>query len=184
MTITFIPSGNSLEFSYVFASEEYNEYVCSQFNDVFGFFVNGGEYSNENIALIPGTDPPIPVSINNVNNGTVGSNGEAGNCSDLQLANSAFYVDNADGTNIEYDGYTTTLTAVIAVVPGTEYTIKLAIADAGDGALDSGVFLEGESFISVTCDAGDINTDLPEDFCPGQCPRKHNSKPHCCQRRK
>ena len=54
------PEGFS--FKYVFGSEEYNEYVDTTFNDVFGFFLDG-----ENIALIPGT--PTPVSINNVNCG-------------------------------------------------------------------------------------------------------------------
>lgn len=156
LEITFIPSGNTLEFTYVFGSEEYNEYVCSSFNDAFAFIVNGGVYTNQNIALIPGTVPPMPVAINNVNNGSVGSNGSMINCTDSQLANSAFFIDNAGGTNIEYDGYTIPLAAVIAVEPGVEYTILLGIADAGDNALDSGVFLEGESFVSVNCDAGEI----------------------------
>ncbi|NEN24036.1 T9SS type A sorting domain-containing protein [Cryomorpha ignava] len=178
LEITFIPSGNSLEFTYVFASEEYNEYVCSSFNDAFAFIVNGGAYTNQNIALLPGTTPPLPVSINNVNNGTVGSSGSSTNCTETQLANSAFYVDNADGLNIEYDGYTIPLAAVIAVVPGVEYTIKLAIADAGDSALDSGVFLEGESFVSVICDAGEIafanSDDTTIEYCIDDLPSAIN----------
>ena len=50
-------------FNYIFASDEYNEYVGSQFNDVFGFFFN-----DENIELVP-DGKSTPVSINNVNKG-------------------------------------------------------------------------------------------------------------------
>jgi hypothetical protein len=172
LEITFVPAGELIEFNYVFGSEEYNEYVCSSFNDVFAFLVNGGEYENENIALIPGTDPALPVSIGTVNNGTVGTNGSSDNCSDEGLANSAFFVDNAAGANVEYDGYTTTLTASLEVVAGQEYTIKLAIADAGDSSFDSGVFLEAESFTSAVCDAGSLsleNFDTNDlEFCPDE----------------
>src|SRR5690606_3893211 len=75
----FVPNGDTLKFNFAFASEEYNEYVCGTVNDVFGFFISGpginGPFTNnaENIALIPGTD--VPVSINTLNNGTVGANG-------------------------------------------------------------------------------------------------------------
>ncbi len=156
LEIVFVPDGDILDFTYVFGSDEYNEYVCSSFNDVFGFFLSGGAYSDENIALIPGTDPPIPVAINNVNNGSVGSSGSEDNCDDDQLANSAYFVDNTDGLTVEYDGYTTPLNATLAVEPGTEYTLRLAIADAGDSAFDSGVFIQAGSVISAVCDAGDI----------------------------
>jgi len=37
----FIPTGDSINFRFVFGSEEYPEYVCSQYNDVFGFFLSG-----------------------------------------------------------------------------------------------------------------------------------------------
>src|SRR5690554_3859523 len=116
----------------------------------------------------------MPVTINNVNNGTIGANGDPDNCTVDQLNNSAFFVDNTDGINIEYDGYTVPLVAVIAVVPGTQYTIKLVIADVGDGVLDSGVFLEGQSFVSVDCDAGEVafvDTDAETvEFCIDNVP--------------
>lgn len=165
LEITFTPSaGEVLEFSYVFGSDEYNEYVCSSFNDPFGFFINGGDYIDENIALIPGTD--IPVTINNVNNGSVGSNGSDDNCTEDQLSNSEFFFDNSveEGnsvfSNCEYDGLTTVLTVSIPVEIGVQYTIRLAIADAGDTALDSGVFIEGGSFDVIDYDCDEIQADF------------------------
>lgn len=124
LTFDFTTASSNLFFNYAFGSEEYNEYVGSSYNDVFGFFVDG-----TNIALLPGTT--TPVSINNVNNGL----------------NSAFYVDNTAPTfNIQYDGFTKVLTAqILGLAPGT-HTIKLAIADAGDTILDSGVFIQGGTF--------------------------------------
>ena len=37
----FVATGDSLFFNYSFGSEEYNEYVCANYNDVFGLFLSG-----------------------------------------------------------------------------------------------------------------------------------------------
>ncbi len=151
----FVPIGDSIEFQYVFSSEEYNEYVCAQVIDAFGFFLSGpgisGPYSNNsvNLALIPGTN--IPITINTVNNGTVGFAGTQANCDILDpnwQNNSIYYVDNTDGLTLQYDGLTVVLTARSAVQCGQLHHIKLAIADGGDAVFDSGVFLQGGSFTS------------------------------------
>ncbi|MFN8300108.1 MAG: choice-of-anchor L domain-containing protein [Chitinophagales bacterium] len=164
LQFTCVPQGNILTFRYVFGSEEYPEYVCSNFNDVFGFFISGpipggGNYNKNNIALIPGTG--LSVSINTVNPGVPGANYSSSGCQ--SLAYSGYYVNNG-GTTIVYDGFTTVLTASIAVIPCQTYTLKLAVGDAGDGIYDSGVFLEAGSFVSnpptvtATVDAGFSNT--------------------------
>lgn len=139
----FIPADNVVAFRYIFGSEEYLEYVGSSFNDVFAFFLSGpncntalNNYNNLNIALVPGAGA-TPVSINNVNS----------------VANSAFYYNNGNGSTpagqaCQYDGYTVPLWAHKCVIPCQTYHIKLAIADAGDSVLDSGVFLEEGSFSS------------------------------------
>jgi len=44
------PNDNALTFNFVFGSEEYNEFVGSPFNDVFGLFID-----DVNCALVPGT---------------------------------------------------------------------------------------------------------------------------------
>ena len=142
----FVPSSDTIEFNFVFGSEEYPEYVNS-FNDVFGFFITGINptgstgfmYNDYNIALVPGTTN-TPVSIYNVNNGSTNS----GPCTNCQ-----FYVNNSSGNFVKLDGFTTVLKAVAAVYPCSSYHIKIAIGDAGDHVYDSGVFLEMGSFSST-----------------------------------
>lgn len=141
----FITKADTVKFNYVFASEEYPEYTCSDYNDIFGFFLSGlnpsgGMYTNYNIARIPGTD--IPITINSVNDGFSGSTSASG----CYHAYSQYYVNNTGGTTIQYDGFTTVLTAIAPVVPCTPYHVKMCIGDVSDGAYDSGVFLEANSF--------------------------------------
>lgn len=105
--------------SYVFASEEYREYVDHEFNDVFAFFVDG-----VNIALTPGSSEP--VTINTINH----------------LRNTSLYRDNETGAATEFDGFTVPMLAVAYIEPGVTHHIKIAIADAADSAFDSAVFIE------------------------------------------
>ena len=126
---------DQLSFNYVFASEEYPEFL--DFNDVFGFYISGpGINGTQNLALIPGTN--TPVSVSNIN----------------QVINSQYFRSNGtgatpfDNSEIQYDGFTTVLRAQREVAPCETYHIKLAIADVNDGNLDSGVFLEEGSFSS------------------------------------
>jgi PKD repeat protein len=135
--------GDTMKFNYVFASEEYPEFVCTAFNDVFGFLItgpkpSGGFYQEENIALIPSTN--IPVSINTVNGGVT-----SGTNTPCILTNTAYYVDAALDTMIAFDGRTIPLNAYFAAVPGATYHCKIGVTDIGDGTLDSGVFLGVES---------------------------------------
>lgn len=135
----FVPTSDTVRFKYVFASEEYMEWVGGSYNDVFGFFLTGVSVNlpKKNIALIPGTN--TAASINNVNLNNYPN----------------YYVDNGDGwgtgtatdgLTIKYDGFTKVFTAVAAVQCGEKYHIKLAVADGFDGSYDSGVFIEAGSF--------------------------------------
>lgn len=146
----FVAQGDSVVFNYVWASEEYPEFVFSSFNDAFGFFLSGpginGPFSNnaENIAIIPGTN--LPVTIDNVN---------AGN-NDLGCTNCEFYVINTNNTaanGVQFDGFTVPLQAAYGGLQcGETYHIKIAVADAGDTGLDSAVFFEENSFFTPTLD--------------------------------
>jgi hypothetical protein len=146
LSFNFVPLSDTVKFRYVFASEEYHQFVNSSFNDVFAFFISGtnplgGNYNNYNIARLPGTS--YPASINTVNNGN-----SPNPCSSGPCTNCAYFVDNCNGTSIVFDGFTVVLTAWALVVPCQTYHLKIAIADAGDGIMDSGVFLEAGSLQS------------------------------------
>jgi gliding motility-associated-like protein len=145
----FVPDGDSLAFEYVFGSEEYDSYSCSGFNDVFGFFLSGPFFPNANIALIPGTN--IPVAINSTTNPAITMPFSTTACQQMGPGSpfGQYYNDNSQGQSITYYGLTTVLTARAPVVACTTYHIKLAIADGGDGTLDSGVFLAANSFRST-----------------------------------
>lgn len=145
----FIPAGDTVKFDYTFGSEEYDSYSCSSVNDVFGFFISGPGYSvPTNIATIPGTT--IPVSVNSTTNTAVTQPFDTTLCAAQGPGSpfSQYYVDNSAGTTISYYGFTTILQAIAAVTPCTTYHLKLAVSDAGDGILDSGVFLKAGSLTS------------------------------------
>ena len=145
----FIPTSDFVSFNYVFASEEYCEYVDSEFNDTFGFFVSGpgieGDGHNNSINVAKIEQKNDAVTINNVNH----------------KKNNIFFVNNLTRIDaaaceiqespknlnaIEFDGFTTKLQAFFSVIPCETYHIRLVVADVSDDILDSAVFLEGKSF--------------------------------------
>jgi gliding motility-associated-like protein len=162
----FVPVTDTITFRYVFGSEEYPEFVFQGYNDVFGFFLSGpgisGPYpgNSANIALIPST--AIPVAIDNVNDGYSAScvtplPGPCTNC--------AYYINNCGGITLEYDGFTTAISATAIVQHCNTYHIRIAIADAGDGIYDSGVFLEAGSFSSNNPLAANASIIGPSSGC-------------------
>lgn len=161
----FEATGDTVQFNFVFASEEYPEYVCDMVNDAFGFFLSGpgidggGVFENNavNLAQVPNTDPPVPVTINSVNPGVVGSSfgADEANCAAISpdwMDFSIYYISNEtqtpDPNVIEYAGFTVVLQAKSSVECGGLYHIKMAIADGQDTAFDSAVFLQAGSFES------------------------------------
>jgi len=129
----FKPTKNVIQIQYVFSSDEYNEYVGSKYNDVFGFFVNG-----KNIAKLPDS---TNVTINNINS----------------KIHSAYYRNNSirftqplGPINTEMDGLTTVLTSLVSVTPNKLNHMKIAIADAGDYVYDSNVFIKVDSLSTYT----------------------------------
>ncbi|MFN5941923.1 MAG: choice-of-anchor L domain-containing protein [Bacteroidota bacterium] len=172
----FQPSGDTIKFDYVFGSDEYTTYNCS-INDMFAFFISGpGIVGQKNIALVPGTT--VPVAISTINNGSGYTASPSNPCYVNTLGNgpyTQYYVTNS-GTSVTYNGFTTVLSAISAVTPCTTYHLKLAISDASDYILDSGVFLKAGSLTSNAISVSSVGgggLSLPTPYCvrgglPGQ----------------
>lgn len=147
----FIAMADTFAFNYIFASEEYCEYVNTSYNDVFGFILTGGidpvTYleCNKNVAIVPGTIS-TPVSISTVNHGQHSGTSPTGGTGP---SNSSYFICNCGNVNgVQYDGYTTVLSACATIFGCNTYHMKLAICNVSDPSLDSGVFIEEGSFYS------------------------------------
>lgn len=122
LTVRFIPTGDVMTMTFVFASEEYPEYTYGIYQDFVGVWVND---SQVNLSVGDGDVDP-----NNLNN----------------TSNQNLFVDNTTSQfNTEMDGFTVTMTLKMAVIPGVENTIRIGVADVNDAAYDSTLLIAGNS---------------------------------------
>ncbi len=115
-----------------------------------GIFITGPGFApSTNIATVPSTS--IPICANSINCGAVVIPYVVATCAAMGGSSPycAYYVNNSTGTTLVYDGLTTMLTAHAAVSSCAVYHLKIAIADATDEGVDSGVFLESHGFTSA-----------------------------------
>ncbi len=160
MEITFTPEPGqtSLNIEFRFYSEEYNEYVYSNFNDIA-------------LVQLDGVTQPISVgsgeiSVNGINNAgaiapTFGDESNDPNPGNGQFdsANPNLYVDNtAGGFATEMDGFTVTLSLDIPVTPGLQQTLFIGIADVGDSSFDSSLVIASNN-VPDTTDTDPVATD-------------------------
>jgi hypothetical protein len=111
------PSIRSVRFDVAFGSDEYPEFSDTEFVDIAAISVNGVNY-----ALID-NNPLTPLSVVQDN---------------LDLGN---FINNEDGfALIEYDGIINLQSIYVPVVFGVN-TIRIGVADTGDGIYDSGLFI-------------------------------------------
>lgn len=121
-----VPTGSVLTMTFVFASEEYPEYINTNFNDVVGVWVNG--------TSVPMTVGNGLVSVNNING----------------LTQQNLFINNtADTYNTEMDGFTVALTLNINVTAGVNNTIRIGIADVSDAQYDSALLIAADSMQTV-----------------------------------
>lgn len=122
LTVTFTPDGNFLTLDFVISSEEYPEFISSEYLDVVGIWVNGVQAT---VSVGDGN-----VSVGNINGNTAAN----------------LYNDNtSDQFNTEMDGFTVTLSVVAPVNAGVPNTIKIGVADVSDTGYDTNLLIAGGS---------------------------------------
>jgi uncharacterized protein (TIGR02145 family) len=140
----FIPQTDIVSFRYVFGSIEFDGF-CPSINDAFGLFlsgpgISGGQgFQNDavNIAILPNSNNYVTIS--NICAEDMGN-----------LGNGVYSWWNLKKDYFSYNRLTYVFTASYTVECGQTYHMKFAIGDASDGILDSGVFLEQNSFSSTS----------------------------------
>ncbi|MCB0635848.1 MAG: choice-of-anchor L domain-containing protein, partial [Lewinella sp.] len=170
LELDVVAATDELTFEYIFGSDEYTEFVGTNFNDIFAFLISGPGIVGEaaignqlNIATLPNPENTF-VQINSVNN----------------EMNWQYFRSNELGQSLGYDGLTSdylgvkkSLTARAEVIPCSTYHLKLAIADRGDFSWDSGVFISelrgGAPNITISFNSGidyliEDCTDEPDDL--------------------
>uniref|UniRef100_UPI00404A22EB choice-of-anchor L domain-containing protein n=3 Tax=Flavobacterium sp. TaxID=239 RepID=UPI00404A22EB len=169
----FIPVIPEISFDFIFASEEYGTFQCT-FTDVFAFYLSELDaadniISTTNLAVVPGTIPPVPISVTTIRNNLFNGGCPSANATYFgQFYGGANGLPNI-GSPTNYNGNTVPMVASSAVIPGTKYRIKLAIADYNDSAFDSAVFLNGGSFNIGNLDIGDdLLVDTGNALCDGE----------------
>ncbi len=118
----FIPEGDTITMQFVFASEEYPEYVDSIYQDTVAVWING-----ELVELEVGDGDADPGNVN------------SGDNENLYISNTG------DEYNTEMDGFTVTMTMTIPVEAGEVNSITIGIADVGDSSYDSALLIAGDS---------------------------------------
>ncbi len=136
-------------FEYVFGSEEFVEFGGTQFNDSFNMWLNG-----ESLALLSDNQP---VTINNL---VPDPNDPTSYHTDF------IYNPVGSGVNTKLDGYTKNLTFEGQLIKNSTNTIRINVADWGDGILDAAVFIKGKSLGTKPPQLNPQPNDDPPDESP------------------
>jgi gliding motility-associated-like protein len=157
----FVPTLPTLSLDFMFASEEYGDYIQCFSYDTFVILLTDANGNTQNIALIPGTT--IPISVFNISGA-----GYPNICPGYNLEWFGKYnvFGQQDYSPTAFAGQTVVMTATANLEVNQPYHLKIAIAET-DMNLDSGVF------IKAGIDGG--NGAVPVDLGPDMLVASNNA---------
>jgi outer membrane protein OmpA-like peptidoglycan-associated protein len=164
----FYPNSDYISFNFVFASEDYPEFIASGYNDVLAFILTLPSGEKINLAKLPNSQELVSVASINpiihpqyyINNSqqeipTISSELDTfleTNSTHQMLLTRSWNTQKASTSTskypIQFDGFTKVLKAQYPVLANQKYRLQIAIADNGNSIFDSAVFIEMESLNS------------------------------------
>ena len=164
----FYPNSDYISFNFVFASEDYPEFIASGYNDVLAFVLTLPSGEKINLASLPNSQELVSVASINpiihpqyyINNSeqkipTTSSPLDTfleTNSTHQMLLTRSWNTQKASTSTsnypIQFDGFTKVLKAQYPVLANQKYRLQIAIADNGNSIFDSAVFIEMKSLNS------------------------------------
>ncbi|MBX9448789.1 MAG: T9SS type A sorting domain-containing protein [Taibaiella sp.] len=173
LSFDFIPTGDTISFRYVFASDNYPELkTCAPDFDAFFALLSGpGLEGKENIAVVPGTD--VLVGSNTISNYPMYGGGPVEYCTSIHedAPFSEYYIDNwvLLSDHVPYNGFTTVLETKYAVTPCDTYRIELTVNGLSGnvhGLIEAGSFKSNGEVQKCGDTASSVSGSLGElPFC-------------------
>ena len=137
---------DGIAFQVVFGSEEYPEYVNSNYNDSVGIWLNGTSVNDQ--IIFDSTGSALNINGPFFNSGSVVT---------------------PPSNGLEYDGSTSLLTTQAPVTGGsTGNTLSIVVCDAGDMSLDSGALLSSLAGCVGDCNTGVTTCDMIDNDSDGE----------------
>lgn len=146
------PAFDSLVIDFAFASEEYGEFLNTEFEDGFMILLFGPGLppAGKNLGVIPGSDDAITIHTVNMrynrkyflNNNHFN---RVGQVDEEKLA----AIPPALHNGISFDGMTRKISIGTIVEPRGSYRMRIIVADGSDDEMDSAVFLAANSLTSI-----------------------------------
>ena len=156
--LTFIPTRNTIEFEFLFATEEWPIKLCNEMHDVFGMLLQGegvyGFYEENSQHLGYVSETLIPINIGNV------YDEHPSNAETCMARYEEFFETNPVGGPFPYNGYTTVFTGRADVIPHTVYTLRILLGDVGDDRWDTALFFPKGALKSYSNQP--LSFDLPD----------------------
>jgi subtilisin-like proprotein convertase family protein len=162
LEIIFSPKENVwLSFDHLFGSEEFDEYVGSEYNDGAGIFLATMKLPSKD----PSFDEFIPDAQNiaEILGGIIPTvNTLAGVDANGNVSGKAYDPNHIDGDmNWEYDGSSVLTTSGVQLQSGRIYYVGMMVADASDGIFDSALAVSLDPFLNMpVAENGEIGIDI------------------------